>query len=102
MRTGHREEGLFFAGNLFMQKCVTGIGTFAAGTLVSAAGIPDNAAPGMIDPAVIERLILWFTVLTALFIAGAVLVFLRFPLGEADHEERLVRLRRNAPPATHK
>jgi GPH family glycoside/pentoside/hexuronide:cation symporter len=102
MRTGHREEGLFFAGNLFMQKCVTGIGTFAAGILISAAGFPDNAAPGMVEPAVIERLMLWFTIITALFIGGAVLVFLRFPLGEADHAERLARLRREHPPATHK
>lgn len=98
MRTGHREEGLFFAGNLFMQKCVTGIGTFAAGTLISAAGFPDNAAPGMVDPAVIERLMTWFTILTALFISAAVLVFLRFPLGEDDHAERLARLRTAAPP----
>lgn len=98
MKTGHREEGLFFAGNLFMQKCVTGIGTFAAGTLISAVGFPANAVPGEVDPAVIERLMLSFTILTALFVTCAVLVFLRFPLGEDDHAERVARLRQDTPP----
>jgi GPH family glycoside/pentoside/hexuronide:cation symporter len=92
LRTGHREEGLFFAGNLFMQKCVTGIGTFAAGSLIAAVGFPQNAVPGTVDPAVIERLMLAFTVLTALFVTCAVAIFLRFPLGEADHNERLHKL----------
>jgi len=98
LKTGHREEGLFFAGNLFMQKCVTGIGTFAAGSLISAVGFPANAVPGEVDPAVIERLMLSFTILTALFVTCAVLVFLRFPLGEDDHAERVAMLQSgNAP-----
>lgn len=98
MTTGHREEGLFFAGNLFMQKCVTGIGTFAAGSLIAMVGFPQNAVPGQVDPAVIERLMLAFTVLTALFVTCAVLVFLRYPLGEDDHAERVERLRAATPP----
>lgn len=92
LRTGHREEGLFYAGNLFMQKCVTGIGTFAAGTLISAVGMPQDAVPGAVDAAVIDRLMLIFSVLTVLFIGAAVAIFLRFPLDEADHEERLRQL----------
>jgi glycoside/pentoside/hexuronide:cation symporter, GPH family len=98
LKTGHREEGLFYAGNLFMQKCVTGIGTFAAGSLITAVGFPQNAVPGQVDAAVIERLMLAFTVLTAVFVVSAVLVFLRYPLGEADHAERLETLRRRAAP----
>jgi len=92
IKTGHREEGLFFAGMLFMQKCVTGLGTFAAGSLISAVGFPANAQPGAVDGAVIERLMLLYTLLTAVLVSGAVLVFLRFPLGEADHADRLARL----------
>jgi GPH family glycoside/pentoside/hexuronide:cation symporter len=77
---------------------VTGIGTFAAGSLISAVGFPDNAVPGQVDPAVIERLMLSFTILTALFVTCAVLVFLRFPLGEDDHAERVAMLQSgNAP-----
>mgnify|MGYP002654937140 CR=1 FL=1 len=99
LKTGHREEGLFFAGNLFMQKCVTGIGTFAAGTMISAVGFPDSAVPGQVDAAVIDRLMLSYAVLTAVFACSAILVFLRFPLGEDDHAERLTRLgAASAPP----
>ncbi|WP_051220900.1 MULTISPECIES: MFS transporter [Erythrobacter] len=99
IKTGHREEGLFFAGMLFMQKCVTGLGTFAAGSLISAVGFPANAQPGAVDGTVIERLMLLYTLLTAMLVSGAVLVFLRFPLGEADHADRLARLgATRAPP----
>ncbi len=92
LKTGHREEGLFFAGNLFMQKCVTGIGTFAAGSLISAVGFPPNAVPGQVDAAIIERLMLIFLLLTLFFVSISIFIFLRFPLGEADHLERLQRL----------
>lgn len=101
LKTGHREEGLFYAGNLFMQKCVTGIGTFAAGALIAAVGLPREAVPGAVDPAVIERLMLTFVVLTLAFFAGAIAMFLRFPLDERGHAERLRLLaaRTTAPPA---
>lgn len=89
LRTGHREEGLFYAGNLFMQKCVTGIGTFAAGSLIAAVGLPREAVPGAVDPEVIGRLMLTFTIFTAIFVGGAIAMFLRFPLDEAGHRERL-------------
>lgn len=101
LKTGHREEGLFYAGNLFMQKCVTGIGTFAAGALIAAVGMPRDAVPGAVDSAVIERLMLTFVVLTLLFFAGAIAMFLRFPLDEAGHEARLRALAaRSAGPVT--
>lgn len=92
MTTGHREEGLFFAGNLFMQKCVTGIGTFAAGSLITLVGFPQDAVPGAVDPAIIDRLMLLFTLLTAMFIGAAVWTFLRFPLAEDDHAARVAAL----------
>lgn len=97
MKTGHREEGLFFAGNLFMQKCVTGIGTFAAGSLITLVGFPQNAVPGQVDPAVIDRLMLVFVILTAVFVGLAIAMFLRFPLGEDDHNERVAALAARAP-----
>lgn len=102
LKTGHREEGLFYAGFLFMQKCVTGIGTFAAGTLIAAVGLPRDAVPGTVDPGIITNLMLAFTILTIAFIGTAILMFLRFPLDQKDHEERLRTLaaRRALPPTT--
>lgn len=103
LNTGHREEGLFYAGNLFMQKCVTGIGTFAAGSVIAAVGLPREAVPGAIDPLVIDRLMLTFVVLTIIFFIGAITMFLRFPLDEDGHRERLRTLAARAaaaPPPT--
>jgi glycoside/pentoside/hexuronide:cation symporter, GPH family len=99
MTTGHREEGLFFAGNLFMQKCVTGIGTFAAGSLITMIGFPQDAVPGQVDAAIIDRLMLVFTILTALFVSASVWIFLRFPLGEEDHAGRVAALAARAAAA---
>lgn len=104
LKTGHREEGLFYAGNLFMQKCVTGIGTFAAGSVIAAVGLPREAVPGAVDPEVIDGLMLTFVVLTILFFTGAITMFLRFPLDEHGHRERLRTLAARAaaaPPPTN-
>lgn len=105
LKTGQREEGLFYAGNLFMQKCVTGIGTFAAGTLITAVGMPRDAVPGAVDIAVINQLMLMFVILTLIFFAGAITMFLRFPLDEAGHQDRIDRLAARAaivtPPPTN-
>lgn len=98
LKTGHREEGLFYAGFLFMQKCVTGIGTFAAGSLISAVGLPREAVPGTVDPGVLANLMLSFTILTVLFFGSAIFMFLRFPLDQSDHEERLRMLAARRPP----
>ncbi len=34
-RTGLRQEGLFFAGSFFMQKCVSGFGLFLSGAILT-------------------------------------------------------------------
>lgn len=87
--TGRRSEGLFFAGYFFMQKCAVGIGTFAAGMILTFADFPQNAEPGRVDVAVLDGLALYYmgTVLT-LGIIG-VLVLRHFPISRESHNERL-------------
>ena len=87
--TGRRSEGLFFAGYFFMQKCAVGIGTFAAGMILTFADFPQNAVPGRVDVAVLDGLALYYmgTVLT-LGIIG-VLVLRHFPISRESHNERL-------------
>ena len=53
--------------------------------------------PGAVDAVVIDRLMLLYTILTAAFVTFAVLVFIRFPLGEDDHAQRIAKLRETAP-----
>ena len=87
--TGRRSEGLFFAGYFFMQKCAVGIGTFAAGMILTFADFPQNAVPGRVDVTVLDGLALYYmgTVLT-LGIIG-VLVLRHFPISRERHNERL-------------
>jgi len=87
--TGRRSEGLFFAGYFFMQKCAVGIGTFAAGMILTFADFPQNAVPGRVDVTVLDGLALYYmgTVLV-LGIIG-VLVLRHFPISRESHNERL-------------
>lgn len=87
--TGRRSEGLFFAGYFFMQKCAVGIGTFAAGMILTFADFPQNAVPGRVDVVVLDGLALYYmgTVLV-LGIIG-VLVLRHFPISRESHNERL-------------
>lgn len=90
--TGKRTEGLFFAGFFFMQKCVTGVGIFLSGTLISAIGFPEDAVPGAVDSGVIDRLALAYPLVTLVVGLIGAWCYLRFPFGRAEHEARLREL----------
>lgn len=91
-RTGRREEGLFFAGALFVQKCSGGIGIFVTGLILAAASFPDNARPGAVPESVLDSYTLSLIVVQLTLAAGAAFAFLRFPFGKAEHEARLAKL----------
>lgn len=92
IETGRRTEGLFFAGNFFMQKCATGLGIAISGQIIALAGFPEKATPGQVDPAAIDRMMLIYGVLVIILAIAAAILFRRFPIGRADHEERVRRL----------
>lgn len=87
--TGSRAEGVFSSGVWFMQKTVGALGILMAGWIISAVGLPEGAQPGAVDPAVIDRLVVTFSSLTALIAVIGAGVYRLFPLGEADHEARV-------------
>ena len=89
VETGRRTEGLFFAGNFFMQKCATGLGIAISGQIIALAGFPDKAIPGAVDPAVIDRMMVIYGVLVVILAIAAAVLFTRFPISRADHEGRL-------------
>ena len=89
-RTGERREGLFFAGSFFMQKCVTGIGLFLSGAILTAVGFPDKAEPGRVDLPVLDHLMLGYCGMVVVLSTCGFLVLRRFPLGgKAEHDRRL-------------
>ena len=54
--TGQRSEGLLFAANGLISKCVTGVGTFFSGLLLAWVSFPQHATPGQVDPVILRHL----------------------------------------------
>lgn len=92
MKTGRRTEGLFFAGFFFVQKCSTGLGIFLSGLIIGWAGLSAQTQPDLVAPDVVDRLIEAYIAIVAVAAIVAALLFLRFPISRADHEERVKRL----------
>ena len=90
--TGRREEGLFFAGTMFMQKCASGLGVFVSGLILAAAHFPEHGTARTVPAVSIDALTLLFCVATLLLSVVSALAFLRFPFGEAEHRARLAKL----------
>lgn len=91
-QTGRRSEGAFFAGNMFMAKCATGLGIFVTGQLLAFSGLPQKATPGAVPMAIIDTLSLTYAAVVATFAVAVSLVIRRFPITRADHEARLAAL----------
>jgi len=91
-RTGRREEGLFFAGALFMQKCSGGVGIFVTGLILAAADFPAKARPGAVPGPVLDQYTTYFIIVSLALSTAAALTFLRFPFGKAEHDARLAKL----------
>lgn len=92
VKTGRRTEGVFFAGNFFIQKCATGLGIFISGMIISWAGLSTQTAPGAVTTDVIDRLTAAYIVLVAVLAMLSALVFIRFPIRRHDHEARVRQL----------
>ena len=53
LSTGRREEGLFFAGQTFVQQATGGVGAFIAGMALTWIQFPTSAEPGAVPQGVI-------------------------------------------------
>lgn len=91
-RTGRRDEGVFFAGSFFMQKCTSGIGIFVAGLILAVSRFPSHALPGQVPGPVLDRLALIHAATYLLIALTAAFILSRFPFGRAEHDARLARL----------
>lgn len=94
LQTGRRSEGLFYAANSFMQKCVSGLGVLVAGLLLTLVGMPEGATPETLDGAVIDRLVLYFIpLLVGLYVVGASCLWF-YRIDRKSHEANIEQLRR--------
>lgn len=56
VRTGRRSEGVFFAANTFVAKCVSGLGVFASAAIITIADFPQHAVPGQVPERTLHSL----------------------------------------------
>lgn len=92
LKTGRRQEGLFFAAAAFVNKAVSGIGIFGASMIVAAIGFPKGAAPGEVDPDVVRNLALVYVPIQMALYGIATLLLLGYGISRASHAETLRQL----------
>jgi Na+/melibiose symporter-like transporter len=92
LKTGHRSEGLFYSAHSFLQKCVSGLGVFLAGLMITAVGLPERANPATVDPAIAKNLVLLYLPLFAVATAAAAMILKFYRIDRASHAATLARL----------
>ncbi len=100
VRTGRRTEGVYFAANTFVQKCVSGLGVFSTAALLTIAGFPAHAAPGTVPGPTLTRLGEDYVVAIMLINVASLCCVLLFRIDRAAHARNLAILAaRRAQPA---
>jgi GPH family glycoside/pentoside/hexuronide:cation symporter len=90
--TGQRSEGLLFAANGLISKCVTGVGTFVSGLMLAWVSFPQHATPGQVDPAILRHLGLVFVPIVTVFSAISIAVLMFYDIDRSTHERNIERL----------
>jgi len=96
--TGQRAEGLLFAANGLISKCVTGIGTFCSGLLLAWVSFPQHGIPGQVDPMILRHLGLVFAPVVATFSAIAIAVLMFYDIDRSTHQRNIERLEQAREP----
>ncbi|HKF29289.1 MAG TPA: MFS transporter [Candidatus Binataceae bacterium] len=90
--TGQRSEGLLFAANGLLNKCINGIGVFLSGLLLAAVHFPQPAVQGQVAPAILRNFALIYApvIATCSLISIALLLF--YDIDRSTHEMNVERL----------
>jgi GPH family glycoside/pentoside/hexuronide:cation symporter len=100
LKTGRRSEGLFFSASTLVTKAVSGIGIFAASTILALVHFPAGAKPGLVPEAVIRHLgLVYVPTLIVLHLFGLALL-LGYGITRASHTETLTKLAAKAERVT--
>jgi len=89
LATGRRSEGLFMAANSFISKCVTGVGIFAAGLILTVVQFPQHAHPGHIAPTILRNLVLVYLPIQGALYGIAIVFLTQYRITKASHEASL-------------
>ena len=100
LKTGRRAEGLFFSASTLVTKAVSGIGIFAASTILALVHFPAGAKPGQVPEAVIRHLgLVYVPALVILHLIGLGLL-LGYGITRKSHNNTLLELAAKAEQAT--
>lgn len=92
LRTGRRQEGLFFAASAFINKAVSGLGIFLTSMMIAVIHFPAGAKPGSVPPEVVRGLGLTFVPATAILYGLAAVLLLGYRITRESHAEVLRKL----------
>jgi glycoside/pentoside/hexuronide:cation symporter, GPH family len=95
LKTGRREEGLFFAARTFAAKATSGIGTLFAGIALDLIHFPRGAAPGSVPAEAVFNLGLIYGPMLMVFyvLALASMCFYRITRSKHDHHLEVLKRR---------
>jgi Na+/melibiose symporter-like transporter len=93
VKTGRREEGLFFASRTFGQKATSGLGTFFAGIALDLIQFPRDGVPGQVDADIIFNLGLVYGPTLAVFYILALTSISFYQITRRGHDGRVSELR---------
>ena len=92
LKTGRRQEGVFFAAIAFAAKATTGFGILAAGTIIGAIRFPTGVKPGAIDPGIIHSLGIIYVPTQIVLYGTATLLLLGYGITRSSHHDTLRKL----------
>jgi GPH family glycoside/pentoside/hexuronide:cation symporter len=92
LKTGRRQEGVFFAAIAFAAKATTGFGILASGTIIGAIAFPAGAKPGTVDPEIIRHLGQIYVPTQIVLYGVATLLLLGYGISRASHQDTLRKL----------
>jgi Na+/melibiose symporter-like transporter len=93
MKTGRREEGLFFAARTFAQKATSGVGAFIAGITLDLIQFPIGATPDQVSDEVLFRLGVISGPTMMVFYTMALIALSFYQITRTSHDNRIEILR---------
>ena len=88
-KTGHRSEGLLFSFNTLLKQVVTGFGAMGTGFILQYVQFPAHAVPGLVAPAILNKLALIYLPITSVSSIVAISAISFFSISRADHERNV-------------
>lgn len=93
VKSGRRSEGVLFAANAFLLKCVSGLGLLAGSTILGLVDFPQGATPGHVAPEILRRLAVIDICALGILHAVSIALVAGYRITREKHAENLKSLR---------